>query len=92
MVTVPDDLHRQDTWVIVDFDQSFKRPLNFLVLLVHVVGSDLPVGFGSGQIGLMNPRATLVAKIPMHVVSGPACHSQNGESLTVLQPAISSHI
>ena len=45
MVTVPDDLHRHDTGVLGNLNQSIQGSLHLLVLLVDVLGSDLPVGF-----------------------------------------------
>jgi hypothetical protein len=91
MVTVPDDLHRQDTWVIVNLDKSFQRSLNLFVLFVNILGRDLPVGFGLRQVRLVDPRATLVAEISMHVISGPTNNNEDGKSGTALKAVLALH-
>ena len=40
----------------------------------------------------MNPRATLVSKISMDIVAGPANHNQNGKSRTILQSVLSFNL
>ena len=91
MVTVPDDLHGQNTWVLGDLDKSIQRSLNLFVLFVNILGRDLPVGFGLRQVRLVDPCATLIAKVSVHVVSSPANDDQNRESGTVLKTVLALH-
>ena len=79
MVTVPDDLNRQNTRIILNFDQSVQRPLHFLVLLVDILGSNLPVGFRLGQIRLVDPCAALIPKVSMDIIAGPADDDEDGK-------------
>ena len=92
MVTVPDDLNRQNTRIILNLDQSLKRPLHFLVLFVDILGSNLPVGFRLGQICLVDPSATLISKVSMDIIAGPADDDEDGKCWTALQPVFSFHL
>ena len=91
MVTVPDDLHSHDTWVLGDLDKSIQRSLHLLVLFVNVLGSDLPVGFRLRQVRLMDPRATLIAKVSVHVISSPSDDDHDRESGTILKTVLALH-
>jgi hypothetical protein len=44
MATVPDDSHEKDSWIVLDLHQALQRLHDLLVLLLDIVGSDLPVG------------------------------------------------
>jgi hypothetical protein len=92
MVTVPDDLDRKDTRIVVDLNQAFTRPLHRLVLFLHVVGRNLPVGFRLGQVRLVDPRATLVSKITVNIVACPAHHDQDWKSWSILQSVLSFNL
>ena len=91
MVTVPDDLHRHDTWVLGDLDKSIERSLNLYVLFVNVLGRDLPVGFGLRQVRLVDPCATLITKVSVHVVSSPSDDDHDRECGTVLKTVFALH-
>lgn len=44
MATVPDDSNEKDSWIVLDLHQALQRLHDLLVLLLDIVGSDLPVG------------------------------------------------
>ena len=92
MVTVPDNLNRQNTRIILDLHKPIQRASDLLVLLVDIVGSDLPVGVTLRQVGLVYPCAPLVSEIPVHIISGPADDNQDRKSGSIQQSILSLHL
>jgi len=79
MVTVPDDLHREHLRVIVNLHQSFQRALHLLVLLLDIVGCNLPVSFRFGEIRRMDPGASLVTEVTVDVIACPTYNNEDWE-------------
>ena len=63
----------------------------FCTVCQLVLGRDLPVGFGLRQVRLVDPRATLITKVTVHVVSSPANDDHDRESGTVLKTVFALH-
>jgi hypothetical protein len=88
MVTVPDDLHREHQRVIVNLHQSFQRALHLLVLLLDIVGCNLPVSFRLGEVRGMDPSAPLTPEVTMNIISSPSDNDQDRECGATLKPVL----
>ena len=69
----------------MNLKKSIQGSLHLSILLVNILGRDLPVGFGTIHLLPVDPLTALVAVLTVHVVPSPADDDQERQSFSLIK-------